>query len=168
MKPMYTPDFLIIGGGIIGVCVSLELKRRHPDCSIIVLEKETHLGQHASGRNSGVLHAGFYYTADSLKAKLTRDGNRELTEYCLERKLAINQCGKLVVVKNENELDGLQELMRRGKANDVNVELISVEDAKAIEPRIKTVEQALFSPTTATIDPVEIMRSLSRELSGFE
>ena len=153
-------DFLIIGGGIIGITVSLELKSRFPDASIVLLEKEKHTGQHASGRNSGVLHAGFYYTADSLKAKLTRNGNRELTEYCLERKIPINQCGKLVVAKNENELSGLHELIRRGKDNNVNVELIPAREAREIEPRAKTYEQALFSPSTSTIDPNDVIKAL--------
>jgi len=157
---MQNADFLIIGGGIIGVCLSLELKKRFPDSSILVLEKEKSPGQHASGRNSGVLHAGFYYTADSLKAKLTRDGNRELTEYCLERKLPINRCGKLVVTKNETELEGLQELIRRGRANGVDIELISAVDAKEIEPRVNTYEQALFSPTTSSVNPAEVMQVL--------
>lgn len=160
MSSKLTTDFLVIGGGIIGICLSLELKKRFPDSSITVLEKENAPGQHASGRNSGVLHAGFYYTADSLKAKLTRDGNRELTEYCIDRNLAINRCGKLVVTKNESELAGLQELMHRGKVNSVEVEIISAHDAKKIESRVKTCEQALFSPTTSSVDPAEVMESL--------
>ncbi len=163
MKANQKTDFLIIGGGIIGVCLSLELKKRSPDSSITVLEKEKSPGLHASGRNSGVLHAGFYYTADSLKAKLTRDGNRELTEYCLERQLPINRCGKLVVTKNESELDGLQELMRRGRVNGVDVELVSAADAKEIEPRINTYKQALFSRTTSSVNPTEVMRALCND-----
>src|SRR5215218_5689527 len=92
-----TTDFLVIGGGIVGIAVARELASRHPGTSVTVVEKEVDCGLHASGRNSGVLHAGFYYTADSLKARFTRDGNRRLTELCRERGLRINQCGKLVV-----------------------------------------------------------------------
>ena len=73
-------DILIIGAGIIGVTIALELKKRFPDQKILILEKESHAGFHASGRNSGVLHAGFYYTADSLKARFCRDGNRMMTQ----------------------------------------------------------------------------------------
>ncbi len=156
-------DFLIIGGGIIGITLSLELKTRHPDCCIVLLEKESYPGQHASGRNSGVLHAGFYYTADSLKAKLTRNGNRELTEYCLERKIAVNQCGKLVVAKNEHELDVLHELIHRGRTNHVDVELITAAEARDIEPRVKTVKQALFSPSTSTVNPNDVIQTLSTD-----
>jgi len=156
-------DFLIIGGGIIGISIALELAYRYPDNKIVVLEKETGTGQHASGRNSGVLHAGFYYTADSHKARLTRAGNRELTEYCLERNLTINRCGKLVVTRNEAELDGLNELFYRGKTNQVELKLISAAEAREIEPRVMTVKQALYSPTTATVNPVEIIKSLTQD-----
>ena len=101
---MNSSDFLIIGGGIIGICVARELKKRFQGSKIILIEKEVDCGLHASGRNSGVLHAGFYYTADSLKARFTRNGNKFLTEYCESKNLKINKCGKLVVAKNEQEV----------------------------------------------------------------
>lgn len=75
-----TTDFLIIGGGVVGLALASEAKRRHPGSSVTLIEKEKQCGTHASGRNSGVLHAGFYNTADSLKAKFTREGNRRLTQ----------------------------------------------------------------------------------------
>ena len=90
-------DFLVIGGGIIGISIARELKSRNPDSNICILEKEHQCGMHASGRNSGVLHAGFYYTADTLKARFTKEGNQRLTEYCEVNHLAIKKCGKLVV-----------------------------------------------------------------------
>ena len=77
-----TSDFLVIGAGVIGVNLALEAKRRFPDARVTTIEKEAGYGEHASGRNSGVLHAGFYYTANSLKARLTRDGNQRLTNFC--------------------------------------------------------------------------------------
>ena len=82
-------DFLLIGGGIIGISIARELKSRHPSSSVLILEKEPQCGLHASGRNSGVLHAGFYYTADSFKARFTREGNQRLTEYCESKKIKI-------------------------------------------------------------------------------
>jgi len=117
-----TTDYLIIGGGIIGICVAAELKRRYSGSRVDLIEKESTCGQHASGRNSGVLHAGFYYTADSLKAKFTRQGNAELTAFCLDRGLSLNACGKLVVAQGESELKLLDELLRRGRANGVPLE----------------------------------------------
>ena len=164
MKLLHKPDFLIIGAGIIGLTIALQLRKQFLDSIIIIIEKEKKLGMHASGRNSGVLHAGFYYSADSLKAKLCRDGNAFWQSYCLEKKIKINQCGKLVVARNESELKGLDELYRRGQENSVKLELISENQAKEIEPSIFTFEKALYSPTTSTIDPNEILSSVSRDV----
>ena len=156
---MRTSDFLIIGAGIIGINLALQLRKRYPNCSIIVLEKERRLGEHSSGRNSGVLHAGFYYTADSLKARFTRDGNRILKEYIRRKGLKLNECGKLVVAKNEEELKFIDELMARGKRNGVELEKIDEKQAREIEPRVKTHEYAIYSPSTATADPLEVIKA---------
>lgn len=160
---MNRSDFLIIGGGVIGICIALELKRRYPDCKVTVLEKEHDIGLHASGRNSGVLHAGFYYTPDSLKARLTRLGNAALTEYCDARGLAINKCGKLVVTQNEDELSSLDELARRGQRNGIALQAVSAAEAREIEPRVRTVERALFSPSTSSVDPQQVVRALAED-----
>lgn len=152
-------DFLIIGGGVIGVNIALEVRKRHPQAKIVLIEKEPETGYHGSGRNSGVLHAGFYYTADSLKAKFTRDGNRELTAYCKANKLRLNACGKLVVAQDESEITGLHTLAERGKVNGVELDLISAAEARKIEPRVRTHEQALWSPATASVDPLEVLAS---------
>lgn len=156
-------DFLVIGGGIVGLSIARELKKRRPDASCAILEKEVDCGLHASGRNSGVLHAGFYYTADSLKAQFSKIGNQLLKEYCKEKKIPMNQCGKLVVAKNESELAGLQELLKRGKANGVELHLISRQEAEEIEPRVLTFEKALFSPTTASVNPLHVVKALKED-----
>ncbi len=160
MKTSITADFIIIGAGIIGLNIARELKRRYPNHVVMILEKEQSVGEHASGRNSGVLHAGFYYTEDSLKAKFTKTGNAALTDYCLEKKIPINRCGKLVVARNEDELTGIHELLRRGKKNNIAVELISAAEACRLEPRVKTFEQALFSPTTSSVDPKLVLQHM--------
>jgi L-2-hydroxyglutarate oxidase len=157
---MQTTDFLVIGGGIIGVAVARELRRRHADATVTVLEKEPACGRHASGRNSGVLHAGFYYTADSLKARFTRDGNAALREYCHAKRLPINQCGKLVVARTAAEHPQMDELLRRGAANGVTLESITEAEAKTIEPRAKTCERAIWSPNTATADPAAVIGAM--------
>jgi len=154
-------DLVIVGGGVIGITLALELKRRLPSSRIALLEKEPAVGAHASGRNSGVLHAGFYYTADSLKARFCREGNRDLRAYILDKGLPFNPCGKLVVAQNESELPALDELARRGAANGVPVELISAAAAKRIEPRVKTAGRALWSPTTASADPTTVIAALA-------
>ncbi|OGT43044.1 MAG: FAD-dependent oxidoreductase [Gammaproteobacteria bacterium RIFCSPHIGHO2_12_FULL_40_19] len=156
-------DILIIGAGIIGVTIALELKKRFPDQKILVIEKESVPGLHASGRNSGVLHAGFYYTADSLKARFCREGNRAMTAYCLEKKLKINQNSKLVITKDEAELKTLQTLYDRGIKNGVHLKLISEQEARQIEPRVRTIKQAIFSPDTSSVDPMEVLQSLIQD-----
>ncbi len=166
MRSSETADFLVLGGGIVGVTVASELRRRYPDASVLLLEKEDRCGLHASGRNSGVLHAGFYYTADSLKARFSRDGNRELTEYCLERELRINQCGKLVVTRSEAELPALSELFERASRNGVEVERVAADDVQRIDPQARSVGPALYSPTTSTVDPPEVLAALTTDAAA--
>ena len=157
---MNTTDFLLIGGGIIGICIARELKSRYPDASVCILEKEHQCILHASGRNSGVLHAGFYYTADSFKARFTREGNQRLTEYCDVKNIKLNKCGKLVVAQNESELPWLDELMNRASKYGVPLESVTEEESRSIEPRVKTFQRALFSPTTSSVNPKELVESL--------
>jgi L-2-hydroxyglutarate oxidase LhgO len=167
---MNTCDFLIVGGGVIGINIARELRRRHGGAKVVLIEKEAAEGLHASGRNSGVLHAGFYYSADSLKAKFTRLGNRALHEYCESKKIPINKCGKLVVAKNEEELTVLDELFSRGKTNGVPLEPVSEAEAREIEPRVKTCQRALFSPSTSSVDPVQVVAAMRKdaEAEGVE
>jgi L-2-hydroxyglutarate oxidase LhgO len=156
-------DFLVIGGGIIGLSIARELRKSFHGSRVVLIEKENHCGEHASGRNSGVLHAGFYYTADSLKARFTRDGNRALTEYCESHGLTINKCGKLVVAQNESELPWLDELMNRAEKNGVDLKTVDQKQAESIEPRVKTWRRALFSPTTSSVDPGAVMAHLHED-----
>jgi (S)-2-hydroxyglutarate dehydrogenase len=164
-QPSYTqtPDLLIIGAGVIGLGLALELKQRRPDLSLVVIDKEATLAAHGSGRNSGVLHAGFYYTADTLKACLTRDGNRLMTDYCRDKGLAINSCGKLVVTSCEADEAGLHELWRRGCENGVQLDMISAEEARRIEPRARTLERALWSPTTSSVDAKQVLSCMAED-----
>ena len=157
---MSSTDFLILGGGIIGLSVARELKRRFPDTLVTLLEKEVACGLHASGRNSGIIHAGFYYSADSLKAKLTRAGNRAMTDYCEAKKIPLKRCGKLVVAKDEADLPRLDELLRRGVANGVPLENLTEKQAREIEPRVKTHQRAIFSPSTASANPRRVMKQM--------
>jgi len=157
-------DYIIIGGGIIGLAMACRLLEKDPGASIAILEKESDVARHASGRNSGVLHAGFYYTADSLKARFTAEGNRRLTAYCHDNKLKINKCKKVVVARDETELPALYELEKRGKQNGVEVAIIDEKEARELDPNVRTHQYALYSPATSTVDPVEISMALKREL----
>jgi len=159
-----TVDFLIVGAGVIGLNLALRLKKIYSDSSVCVIEKEPEPGLHASGRNSGVLHAGFYYSSDSVKARFCKDGNEYLTDYCQTRRLPINRCGKLVVASNASELEGLSELLRRGQKNGVALDEISEAEAKEIEPRVSTYQKALFSPATATVSPRSVVNALLTDI----
>lgn len=163
-------DYIVVGAGIIGLSIARHLKKELPQSTILVVEKEDDVGAHSSGRNSGVLHAGFYYSANSLKARFTVDGNRALKAYCRYMKIPINNCGKLVVAMDEKELEMLHELEQRGMRNGSNVRLISWEEAKEFEPNVFTYKKALYSPDTASLDPLEVLKALKNDLqhSGVE
>jgi L-2-hydroxyglutarate oxidase LhgO len=157
-----SPDFLVIGAGVVGLSVARELKVRNPGCTVLVIEKEGGVGRHSSGRNSGVLHAGFYYTADSLKARFARVGNLRMQEFCDSEGLPLLKCGKLVVARDEGEMPRLEELFRRGEVNGVPVERVTEEEAREIEPRVKTHRFALYSPSTASVEPGAVMARLAQ------
>ncbi|HXV69604.1 MAG TPA: L-2-hydroxyglutarate oxidase [Nitrospira sp.] len=160
---MITCDFLVIGGGVIGLSIARELRRRRPTSHVTLIEKEPSCGAHASGRNSGVLHAGFYYSPDSLKARFTRLGNEQLTAYCDAKRISLNKCGKLVVAKDAGDLPSLDELIRRGRANGIELHELTDTEAKRIEPRAKTYQRALFSPRTSTVNPLHVMDAIQQD-----
>lgn len=160
-------DYLIIGSGIMGLTIAATIREVKPKASILVLDKEPYEAEHASGRNSGVLHAGFYYTADSLKARFTVDGNQAMKAYCRRKGLLINECGKLVVAQNEEELEKLYELEKRGKNNGSDVTIIDESRAREIEPNVRTFKKALYSPATASVDPKQVCASIRHDLDQF-
>ena len=139
-------DHLIIGGGIVGLSVGLELLNKYPNARVLLVDKEEKTGLHASGRNSGVLHAGFYYSPDSLKAKFCRQGNLELREIIAADAIPLNECGKVVVAQNEEDLVRLEALFERGITNGVKLELLPEADLVKIEPLAKTFKKFLWSP----------------------
>jgi len=157
-------DYLIIGAGIVGMTIARELALRDANKKIVVIEKENEVAAHSSGRNSGVLHAGFYYTADSLKARFTREGNAAMRRYCAQNHLRINLCGKVVVTRNETEIAPLLELEKRGRANGVDLQLINEKELAQIEPNALTFRHALYSPTTATVSPPEVNLCIKNEI----
>jgi L-2-hydroxyglutarate oxidase len=157
-------EFVIVGSGIIGLTIAHAIKSRKPKATILIIDKEDQEAAHASGRNSGVLHAGFYYTADSLKAKFTVEGSRAMKAYVRARGLQMNECGKLVVAANEHELGQLDELLRRGQRNGSNVSLIDEAQARELEPNVKTFKKALYSPDTASVDPKEVCHAIKEDL----
>ena len=158
-------DFGVIGAGIVGLAMANRIRQIHPNATIAVFDKENSVGEHASGRNSGVLHAGFYYSPDSLKAALTRDGNKLLRDFCSEENIQVKETGKVVVAQNPSEVAALQELHRRGNANGVVTELVSPEQLAELEPLAKTSELALWSPHTAVANPLSVTQGLANKVA---
>ncbi len=157
-------DVVILGAGIIGLSVAKALKFRQPSLKILICEKEASAGLHASSRNSGVLHAGFYYSPESLKAKFCRDGNRQLREFILRKNLPLLQIGKVVVTQSKEEEDRLITLYNRGISNDVQLDYLPAQDLKKFEPLAVTHQNFLWSPTTAVSDPRRVIDALVEEL----
>jgi L-2-hydroxyglutarate oxidase len=161
---MATCDIAIIGGGVIGLALADACLTRFPGQSVVVHEKEQELARHASGRNSGVLHAGFYYAPDSLKARLTRRGNELLRDFCAEAGVPVRDAGKVVVTTSAGELPALQQLFDRGAANGVPLEMVDEARLRELEPLARTVGSALWSPTTGVADPEAVVEALGRRV----
>ncbi len=158
-------DILIIGAGIVGITLARALAEKGFG-NIVILEKESAPGKHASGRNSGVLHAGIYYSPDSLKAKFCLNGNRLMRAYCKEKGLKILETGKVIVTRTPDEIPYLEELYDRAVANGAKVEFIDEKQLAEIEPNAKTVEKAIFSHYTAMVDPKQVMKTLRDDVES--
>jgi (S)-2-hydroxyglutarate dehydrogenase len=132
----------------------------------VVLEREGALAQHQTGHNSGVVHAGIYYAPGSLKARLCVEGARELFEYCREREVPFNRCGKLIVARNGGEITALDELERRGRANEVpELRRLDAAGLQELEPHARGVG-ALHSPATGVVDFAVVARALAADFTG--
>jgi L-2-hydroxyglutarate oxidase len=157
-------DIVIAGAGIVGLAVARALLLQEHRLKVLVVEKEEALGVHASGRNSGVLHAGFYYTPESLKAKFCRDGNIEIRKLAERHSIPVREVGKVVVARNAEELTRLEALFKRGEANGVQLKFLDSGNLTDFEPLAKTHGAFLWSPTTAVSDPAKIIRALASEV----
>ncbi len=156
-------DVLIVGGGVIGLAIGIAVLESSSSKKIIIAEKEPHLALHASGRNSGVLHAGFYYSPDSLKAKFCRDGNKELRILASKYDIPVREVGKVVVVRNDDENSRVETLFERGIKNGVDLEILDAAELNKYEPLAITHERFLWSPTTAVSDPNAIIQAMRDE-----
>lgn len=157
-------DVAVVGGGIVGLALARELRRRHPDLRVEVLEKENRVGSHQSGRNSGVVHAGLYYPPGSLKAALCVKGRLLLKDYCAQHQLPYRELGKLVIAVDEDELRHLTDLHDRAIANGVpDVSLLTASGLRHIEP-YATGLAALHSPRTAVTDYTAVTERLAADL----
>jgi (S)-2-hydroxyglutarate dehydrogenase len=130
-------DYVIIGGGIVGLATAMAVGNKHPEASILVLEKEQDLAKHQTGRNSGVIHSGIYYKPGSLKARFAREGNRSMVEFCREHGIKHEVCGKVIVATKESELPLLDNLFQRGLDHGLAVARLAPEQVREIEPHVR-------------------------------
>lgn len=163
---MNTADFLIAGGGIVGATLALELRRRFPDQSIILCEKEARLGAHSSTRNSGVIHSGIYYDPDSIKAKVCHEGAKRMIAFHDEHGLAIRKIGKLLVCPEAGMADQIDVLHQRAGRNGLEASLIDYKTLADIEPETRSAGgRAIFVPITAVGNPVSTMTVIEKQLA---
>ncbi|QPM91361.1 L-2-hydroxyglutarate oxidase [Pseudooceanicola algae] len=158
-----TYDFCIIGGGIVGLATARALLQRNPGASLILLEKETGLGRHQTGHNSGVIHSGIYYAPGSFKARLCREGCARTKEFCREHGIAFEERGKMIVATRADEIPRLDALHGRAGENGIKAELISGAEVMEREPEI-TALKGIFVPEAAIVSYTEILIALAKEI----
>jgi (S)-2-hydroxyglutarate dehydrogenase len=159
-------DLAVVGGGILGLAVVAELKRRRPELSAVVLERGAAVAGGQTGANSGVIHAGIYYLPGSLKARLCVEGAREMYEFCEREEIPFERCGKVIVARSDAELGRLDELERRGRENQVpGLRRLSAAELAEVEPHCRGVA-ALHSPETGIVDFAAVARAIAGQLSA--
>ena len=157
-------NYLIVGGGIVGLATAYRLQSKQPGCHIRLLEKETEVGQHQSGRNSGVLHSGLYYKPGTAKALLAVRGIQQMIAFCEEAEIKHEVCGKLVVACNDIELSRLRKLEERGRQNGLEgIEYLDREKMLEYEPNVGGIA-ALRVPQEGIVDYPAVCIELKRRI----
>jgi len=159
-------DYLIVGGGIVGLTVARELRKRDPAASIAVLDKEPYLGKHASGRNSGVLHSGIYYDSKTLKAKVCAEGARRMKSFAADHGIQCVVSGKVIVATSPQDLPVIERLLKNAKDNGIRVERLDEDGVRQIEPHAKVFQQGIHCPDTAVIDIKAVLAKLQELLTA--
>ncbi|WP_441000583.1 L-2-hydroxyglutarate oxidase [Fodinibius sp. SL11] len=152
-------NYIIVGSGIIGLTTAYSLKKSDPQASVLILEKESQPAIHQTGRNSGVIHSGVYYKPGSKKAELCRRGSKRMMDFCQINDIPFEQCGKVIVATDEDELAYLDILAVRGKANGLNVQKITREELKEIEPHVDGIA-ALHVPEAGIVSYKKVAEKL--------
>lgn len=155
-------DFIIIGGGIIGMSTAMQLAREKPGCKIVLVEKEAGPARHQTGHNSGVIHAGVYYTPGSLKARFCLEGNQATKEFCDTHGIAYEECGKLLVATNDLELKRMQALWERTESNGLEREWLSAAELKEREPNVTGIG-GIYVPSSGIVNYAEVTEAMAAE-----
>lgn len=149
----------IIGGGLVGLSTAWALAQRHPGVRITVLEKEHEVAAHQSGRNSGVIHSGIYYTPGSLKAELCREGRGRLTAFCDDHQVDYDTCGKVIVAVREEEIPRMETILERGAANGIRCERVDAAGIREWEPEARGVA-GIHVPDAGIVDYPGVAQTL--------
>ena len=162
-------DFLIVGGGILGMSTAWQLQNKYPDKSVLLLEKEQGPAQHQTGHNSGVIHAGVYYKPGSLKAQFCKEGNIATKAFCREHDIKFDECGKLLVATTDLELQRMQALISRCAENGIEIEVLDQQELAQREPNIRGLG-AIYVPSTGIVNYTEVSAKMAELLcdSGGE
>ena len=162
-------DFVVIGGGIVGLSVAWSILERRPSARLAVIEKESQWASHQTGRNSGVIHSGIYYKPGSLKARLCREGNLRMVEFCREHGIPHEVCGKVIVATKQAEIPLLEKLYERGIANGLKVRQLNASEVQEFEPHVKWLS-GIHVPSTGIVDFPAVCSKLAEliEESGAE
>ena len=161
---MIKKKIAVVGGGIIGLAIGYKLLKKYPNSSITIFEKESSIGLHQSGRNSGVLHCGLHYEPGTLKAKLAVNGIRQMVNFCKDEKINHDVCGKIVVATDKKQVKYLDNLANRGKLNGLkNLKILSSSELKVREPYVSS-KKTLLVPEEGIIDYMSVMKKFSEKI----
>lgn len=158
-------DYIIIGGGIVGLSVGMELLHRYPRSKVAILEKENQVAAHQTGHNSGVIHSGIYYKPGSYKARLAKKGSESITKFCLEHGLKVDICGKVIVASEDHELPLLENLYQRGLDNGLGVRLIDKSELLEIEPYVNGFK-AIHVPMAGIVNYKQVSEKMAEIITG--
>ena len=156
-------DLAIVGAGIIGLATAHRYIAKHPGQSVLILERESGFAHHQTGRNSGVLHSGIYYAPGSMKAELAVAGRSAMVDFCRERGIDHEVCGKVIVATRDDEIERLRALSGRAELNGLSAELIDAGRLTEIEPHCNGIE-ALYVPSTGIVSYSKVCEALRIEI----
>ena len=156
-------DFIVIGGGIVGLATARQLQQQFPGATVVVLEKEKGLAIHQTRHNSGIIHAGVYYAPGSLKARFCREGNRDTKQFCQEHDIPFRVTGKLLVATDQQDAERMEELLERCRINKIETEVLDRQQLHEFEPNVVGVA-ATWVPSSGIVDFEQVANKLAEQI----
>jgi L-2-hydroxyglutarate oxidase len=156
-------DFIVIGGGIVGLATARQLQQQFSGATVVVLEKEKKLAAHQTGHNSGIIHAGVYYAPGSLKARFCRDGNRDTKQFCQKHDIPYRVTGKLLVATDERDAERMEDLLERCRINEIETEVFDQQQLHEFEPNVVGVA-ATWVPSSGIVDFEQVANKLAEQV----